>query len=71
MLHEVVSEREEAFAIKAKNKTLVFSSNRPLFRNKGLKHRKPDYKLVIREMNNMSYRDKIVKAIDVKSNKAC
>jgi hypothetical protein len=38
--------RSEQFRIKARNKTIVIESNRPLFRNKGLLHRKPDFKLV-------------------------
>ena len=36
----------EQFKIIAKNKTIVLESNRPFFRNKNLKHRHPDWKLV-------------------------
>lgn len=41
-----ITERSEKFRITARNKTIVLESNRPLFRNKGLKHRIPDWKLV-------------------------
>lgn len=69
VVHEAVSEREERFTVIARNKTLVFSSNRPLFRNKGLKHLKPDYNLIQGSINNRSYQDLIVEAIDIVVNK--
>lgn len=38
--------RTEHFKIIGHNKSIVLESNRPLFRNRGLKHRKPDFKIV-------------------------
>jgi len=37
---------KEHFIVYAKNKTLILESNRPFFRNKGLKNRKPNWALV-------------------------
>lgn len=36
----------EKFEVKGRNKSLIIQSNRPLLRAKGIKHRKPDYKLL-------------------------
>jgi hypothetical protein len=44
--HTVINERIEHFKVIGKNKSIVLESNRPLFRNRGLKHRKPDFKLI-------------------------
>ncbi len=41
-----ITARSEQFRIVARNKTIVLETNRPFFRNKGLKHRKPDWKLI-------------------------
>jgi hypothetical protein len=40
--YELIDERTEHFTVIARNGSLTFSSNRPLFRNKGLKKRRPD-----------------------------
>jgi len=37
---------KEQYRISGRNKSIVLQSNRPLFRNKGIKHRKPNWKLV-------------------------
>ncbi len=44
--HINITPRSEQFRIVARNKTIVLETNRPFFRNRGLKHRKPDWKLV-------------------------
>ncbi len=41
-----LDERTERYEVIGKNKSIVIESNRPLFRNKGLKHRRPDWKLI-------------------------
>jgi hypothetical protein len=69
VVHEVISEREETFTVQAKNKPLVFSSNRPLFRNKELKHRKPEYMIIKGDINIVSFRDKIIDAFSAFINK--
>jgi hypothetical protein len=44
--HTIISERSEHFKVIGRNKFIVLESNRPLFRNKGLKHRKPYFKII-------------------------
>lgn len=38
--------RIEQFEVCSKKQSLVVESNRPFFRNKGLKHRRPDWKYI-------------------------
>lgn len=66
-----VTERLEKFKIIGRNKTIVLESNRPLFRNKGLKHRKPDWKLVEGSLTSTSgleeIQQKILEIVDTVS----
>jgi hypothetical protein len=41
-----VNERNEIFCITTKSQKLVLKNNRPLFRNRGLKHRNPDWEVI-------------------------
>lgn len=41
-----IDERIERYLIKGRDRNVVVESNRPLFRNRGLKHRKPDWKII-------------------------
>ena len=43
--HISVNNRIERFKVSGKDKYIVLESNRPLFRNCGIKHRKPDWRL--------------------------
>lgn len=64
LVHQkMIDERNEQYAIIAKNKTVVLESNRPFFRNRGLKHRKPDWKIVEGKINNGSGLDQIIQKI--------
>lgn len=54
-----ISSQLEKYEITARNKSLTIQSNRPLLRTKGIKTRKPDYKLVAGVMHNMSLLEKI------------
>ena len=38
-----LDERVERYEVRGRNKSIVIESNRPFFRNKGLKHRRPDW----------------------------
>jgi hypothetical protein len=67
--HRRTSATEETFTVIARNGTLKFSSNRPLFRGKGLRHRRPDYKLIEGSLWNRSILEKIIEAIDEKVNR--
>lgn len=37
------TDREEVYHVTTRTKTLVFRNNRPFFRNRGLKYRRPDW----------------------------
>ncbi|MBK5271412.1 MAG: hypothetical protein JJE22_10395 [Bacteroidia bacterium] len=41
-----LSDQLEKYRITARNKTLTLQSNRPLLKAKGLKNKKPDWKMV-------------------------
>jgi hypothetical protein len=64
--HIPVSSREEHFFVTRGGETIVISSNRPLFRNKGLKHRRGDYEVISAQMHNIGLFNKIVDAIEAK-----
>jgi hypothetical protein len=53
----------ERFQVIARNKTLVLESNRPVFRRKGLKHRKPEWTLIAGEVSNSGFLELIQTAI--------
>lgn len=58
-----LSEQIERFDVKARNKTLTIQSNRPLLISKGIKHRKPDYKLIVGDIKSSGALEKIIEAI--------
>lgn len=60
-----VSEQIERFEVKARNKTLTIQSNRPLLRGKGIKHRKPDYKLIAGDIKSFGALEKIIESIQL------
>jgi hypothetical protein len=64
--HVPVSSREEHFWVKRAEDTIVLSSNRPLYRNKGLKKRRGDYEVISGQMHNIGLFNKIVDAIEAK-----
>jgi hypothetical protein len=59
----LVNKREEQFKVIVRNGSVTFSSNRPLFRNKGLRKRKPDYLLIDGSIPNKSTERQLVEAI--------
>lgn len=56
-------ERIEQYAVIGKNKEILIESNRPFFRNKGLKHRKPDWKVVSGKVDYGGALEDLFKAI--------
>jgi hypothetical protein len=62
--HEVLNKNTEHFTVLGRHKTLVISSNRPLFKTIGLKDRKPDFKLIAGELKHHELLEKIIEAID-------
>ena len=62
--HIPVDQRTEHFKLIARNKTLTIESNRLLFRNKGLKHRRYDLKVKEgMEVWNLAFTAKIYEQI--------
>jgi hypothetical protein len=61
--HKSISNQEEHFTIKGRNGEITLFSNRPLFRNKGLKKRRPDYKLIQGTISDRSFLEDVVNAI--------
>ena len=60
-----VTDRSEQFKIVARNKTVVLESNRPMYRNKGLKKRKPDFKVVEGNLNGSGFEQLVVAIMEV------
>lgn len=60
-----LSEQIERFEVKARDKTLTIQSNRPLLRGKGIKHRKPDYKLIAGTISSSGALEKIIENLDL------
>ena len=44
--HMPIDTRTERFKVIGKNKNITLETNRPFFRNRGLKHRKPEWMIV-------------------------
>jgi hypothetical protein len=65
-----VTDRSEKFRVIARNKTIILESNRPFFRNKGLKYRKPDWKVISGDVHRGSglemLQNKILEVVDKK-----
>jgi hypothetical protein len=59
----VASPITEHFLITARNKTFTIQSNRPLLRGKGIKHRKPNYKIIEGDTTTSGIRDAIFNAL--------
>ena len=59
----LLDKRIEQYKVQARNGYIVVESNRPLLRNKGLKHRKPDWKAMEANGLNTYVLEKIYKAI--------
>ena len=55
--------RAEQFKIFAKNRTIVLESNLPFFLSKGLKHRKPDWKIIEGDLGYASVTNLLINAI--------
>lgn len=63
--HVPVDKRTEHFKLIARNKTLTIVSNRHLFRNKGLKHRRYDLKVLEgMEVWNQAFMQKMYEQIE-------
>lgn len=61
--HVPVDDRVEHFKLLGRNKTIVLECNRPFFRNKGLKHRRPDWKLIEGKIDHQTSLDPVKDAI--------
>ena len=57
------SDQVEKYEIIARNKSLTIQSNRPLLKAKGLKTRRPDYKLIAGSLQYYSLLEQIIEVL--------
>ena len=68
--YSLLNERTEQFIVRAKNKTLIFHSNRLYLKSHpGLKKWSPTYELVQGELHNMYFKELIIKELNKMVNK--
>ena len=48
------------YRITGRNKSFVMQSNEPLFRNRGIKHRRPDWKLIYGQIHTAGFLDAVI-----------
>lgn len=67
------TDRIEIFQVAAPGRIFTLESNRPFFRNRGLKHRRPDFKLIDGTLEHYSdiekYKTAIMEALEPKKAK--
>lgn len=63
VLHIPIDQHTEQFRLLGRNKTVVLESNRPFFRKRNLKHRKPDWKVVEGKVDHLSSLEPVKEAI--------
>lgn len=61
--HIKISKREEHFKVLARNGSITFSSNRPFFRSRGLRHRHPSITVIEGHLWNISITKKLLEQI--------
>ncbi len=59
----LINERIEYFKVHGCNGNMLIESNWPLFRKKGLKKRRPDFKLMEGQLGFIGFTKKIMEAI--------
>ncbi|MBK5271909.1 MAG: hypothetical protein JJE22_12930, partial [Bacteroidia bacterium] len=60
-----LSDQLEKYRVTAKNKTLTFQSNSPLLRTRGLKYKKPDWKIIEGNLDNSYLTGEIISQIQI------
>lgn len=63
VLHIPIDQRTEQFKLQGRNKTVVLESKQSFFRNRNLKHRKPDWKVVEAKVEHLSSLEPVKEAI--------
>jgi hypothetical protein len=58
-----LNEVKEQYKVSGRTSSMTLESNRPLFRNKGIKKRRPDWKVIEGRSTNSSILEKIIIAI--------
>lgn len=59
-----LSSQLEKYLVSGKNKSIVIQGNRPLLRARGLKTRRPDWKLVEGQLHNTYLLGEIIKTVE-------
>ncbi len=57
------SDQVERIRVSGRDRSIVLQNNRPLFRGRGLKHRRPNWKLIEGTGNNAHALDRIIAAL--------
>lgn len=54
----------EHYKISTKKRSYIFKCNWPVFRNRGLKHRKPDWQIIDGQIHNKYLQEIIIKELE-------
>lgn len=54
----------EQYQVDARNGTMILETNWPIFRNRGLKHRRPDWKVITGHLTYDNVTKSIIEAIE-------
>lgn len=54
----------EKYRVNGRNGSVVFQNNRPIFKSRGLKHRRPDWKMIEGKIRYRSFAELLVEAIN-------
>lgn len=57
------SDQVERIRVKGRDRSIVLQNNRPLFRSRGLKHRRPNWKLIEGTGSNAFALERIISAL--------
>ncbi len=65
LMAEVIyrSDQIERIRVRGRNRSIVLQNNRPLFRGRGLKHRRPNWKLIEGTGSNAYALERIIDAL--------
>ena len=60
----------ERIEVRGKNRSIILQNNRPLLEKRNLKSRRPNWKLIDGQMNNVHLLEKIIEAIEYVNRKS-
>lgn len=64
-LEKIIENQQiEQYKVIGRNKALILQSNRPLLRNKGVKYRKPNWKVINGKLENLAFLEILINTIE-------